>query len=622
VTTPRATLAFADVWGKLRPVNFAWAHPRFGGRYGLAILAGLLLACSFPKIGIAGFAWIAPGLMIAAALGTEGAQTFRIGYLAGLTHYLTSFYWLLLIPYRWHGVPLGPMAGWLALSAVLALYPATWVWLITAGPKSQVPGPKSASRRGPQSTVHGPQSDRKDPSSAAPPLNLATDAPRSTAPSAILFPLSSPYALSVASPSWSHRTLWALSGAAVWVALEMLLARLFGGFPWDLLGVSQYQMLPLTQIASVSGIYGVSFLIVWFSLSLLSAALAMIRRPTARSVWISELFLPLLVVAFTFNLGFQRLHHAPAEVRTIRLTLIQPSIPQEVIWDATKSDERFQDLVALCRQALSNRTDAVVWPEAALPKLLRYDKETFETVTGLARDHRIWMILGADDAEPRRGSSNPDDADFYNSSFLINPEGRVEAFYRKRNLVIFGEYIPLARWLPFLKWFTPIEGGFTPGDHTVPFLLKALGVETSVLICFEDIFPQLGRQAVGPATDFLVNLTNDGWFGQSAAQWQHAATAVFRAIENGVPLIRCTNNGLTCWVDAHGRLREIFRDPQGTIYGPGFLTVEIPLPAYGEKHTQTFYNRHGDWLGWACVGLTILLLAFECRRRVQSLRNN
>jgi apolipoprotein N-acyltransferase len=388
----------------------------------------------------------------------------------------------------------------------------------------------------------------------------------------------------------------------------MLLARLFGGFPWDLLGVSQYQMLPLTQIASVTGVYGVSFLIVWFSLSLLAAALGMIRRPTTRSVWISELFLPLLVVAVTFNLGFQRLHHAPTKARSIRLTLIQPSIPQEVIWDATKSDARFQDLVVLCREALSNRTEVVVWPEAALPKLLRYDKGTFETVTGLARDHRVWMILGADDAEPRRGSSNPDAADFYNSSFLINPEGRVEAFYRKRNLVIFGEYIPLARWLPFLKWFTPIEGGFTPGDHTMPFVLTALGVETSVLICFEDIFPQLGREAVGPTTDFLVNLTNDGWFGRSAAQWQHAATAVFRAIENGVPLIRCTNNGLTCWVDAQGRLREILRDPQGTIYGPGFLTLEIPLSASGEKHAQTFYNRHGDWLGWGCVGLAVVLL--------------
>ena len=97
------------------------------------------------------------------------------------------------------------------------------------------------------------------------------------------------------------------------------------------------------------------------------------------------------------------------------------------------------------------------------------------------------------------------------------------------------------------------------------------------MICFEDIFPHLGREASDDDTDFLVNITNDGWFGEGAAQWQHAASAVFRAVENGLPLVRCSNNGLTCWVDAHGRLRQLFRDAHGTIYGPGYLTRANPL---------------------------------------------
>ena len=112
-------------------MKFCWASPITRSRYPLAIFAGLLLAASFPKIGIAGFAWIAPGLMVVAALGRSGGEAFRIGYVAGLAHYLASLYWLLLIPYRWHGIPLGPMAGWLALSAYLALYPAIWVWLLS-----------------------------------------------------------------------------------------------------------------------------------------------------------------------------------------------------------------------------------------------------------------------------------------------------------------------------------------------------------------------------------------------------------------------------------------------------------------------------------------------------------
>jgi apolipoprotein N-acyltransferase len=119
-------------------------------------------------------------------------------------------------------------------------------------------------------------------------------------------------------------------------------------------------------------------------------------------------------------------------------------------------------------------------------------------------------------------------------------------------------------------------------------------------------------------TDFLVNLTNDGWFGEGAAQWQQAAAAVFRAVENGVPLVRCCNNGLTCWADATGRLREIFKDATGSVYGAGFMTIEIPV---GGKREPTFYNRHGDWFGWSCVGgMGILLVGqFSRQRRRQTL---
>jgi len=129
-----------------------------------------------------------------------------------------------------------------------------------------------------------------------------------------------------------------------------------------------------------------------------------------------------------------------------------------------------------------------------------------------------------------------------------------------------------------------------------------------VLICFEDIFPHLAREYVDDDTDFLVNLTNNGWFGESAAQWQHAASALFRAVENGVPLLRCTNNGLTCWIDQHGRLRQILRDSRGTIYGAGFMTAEIPLLGIGQRHGRTFYNQHGDLFGWGCVGVAALML--------------
>jgi apolipoprotein N-acyltransferase len=525
-------------------------------RYLAATLAGLLLAAALPKIGLAGLAWIAPALMLVAALGKSGWESFRIGYVAGLAYYLASLYWLLLIPYRWHSFPLGPAAGWLSLSAYLALYPATWVWL----------------------------------------ANLD----------------------GLLARSWARRTLWAISGAALWVALEMLVARLFTGFPWNLLGTSQYQMTPLIQIASVTGIYGVSFLIVWISLSLLSAGLMIVLRPTTRSIWAGEIILPALVLAILFNFGFRQLAREAAPARTLNVALIQPSIPQTLIWDTSRDLDRFHELIHLSEQALTNRTDLLVWPEAGVPSFARWNTNLYPAITNLVRQHRVWLILGSDDIGRPAPPAPPDDFEYYNASFLVSPDGEFVARYRKRNLVVFGEYIPLVRWLPFIKWFTPIEGGFTPGERPVPFVLTRPHVKTSPLICFEDTFPATCREAADDDTDFLVNLTNNGWFGDSAAQWQHAAAALFRAVENGLPLVRCSNNGLTGWVDAHGRLRDVFRDDHGTIYGPGFLTTQIPLLAPGEHRPPTFYHQHGDWFGWSCVGITGITLIGRILRRRQA----
>jgi apolipoprotein N-acyltransferase len=558
------SLELSPIGGNLRQLKNLWANPLLRSRYPLAILAGLTLAASFPKIGIAGFAWIAPALMLVAAWGKTGWERFRIGYVAGLTHYLASLYWLLLIPYRWHGFPLGPALGWLALSAFIALYPATWVWMLceVQSPESKVQS-REEENRSQRSEVRGQNRGG----------------------------------------GWSGRTLWALSGAVLWVALEMIVARLFTGFPWNLFGASQWQLTPLIQIASITGVYGIAFIVVWTSLSLLSAALMIISRPTVRSAWLGEIILPLATLVIVFSFGFHQLGKEPVPTRTLKVTLVQPNIPQTVIWDETKDDERFRELIHLSEQALTNHTDLLIWPEASVPQLPRWEKDgkTFSALTNLAASHHVWLIVGADDAEPRLKSARPNDADYYNSSFLF----------------IFGEYIPLIRWMPFFKWFTPIEAGFTSGDRAIPFLLPDLKVKTSVLICFEDIFPHLAREYAEDDTDFLVNITNNGWFGEGAAQWQHGTSALFRAVENGLPLVRCSNNGLTCWVDAHGRLRQLFRDAHGSEYGAGIMTAEIPLLDAGQRRTPTFYKRHGDWFGWSCVGLAAVMVV----RRILLARN-
>ncbi len=579
-------LAFWHRIGKLGRVTHFWASTLLRSRYLLAVLAGLLLAASFPGTGIAGLAWVAPALMLAAALGKSGWESFRIGYVGGLAYYLASLYWLLLIPYRWHSIPLGPALGWLSLSAYVALYPATWVWLLNMNltGRSSVSASPAFSRSLPELQLSG---------------MLALPAGFS----------------GLLARGWRRRTLWAIWGAALWVALEMLRARLFTGFPWNPLGATQYRLTPLTQIVSVTGVYGLSFLIIWASLSLLSAGLMVVLRPTTRSSWAGEILLPVIAIAAVLHFGFRQLALDPAPSRSLKVTLIQPSIPQTLIWDTSRDRERFRDVLQLSEKALTNRTDLLIWPESAIPSYARWDTNIYRALTNLVRRHNVWLIIGSDDAGAPSHPTSDNDLEYYNASFLINPEGEFVARYIKRNLVVFGEYIPLVRWLPFLKWFTPIGSGFTPGDCAVPFALTAPKAKTSTLICFEDIFPSLARTAVDEDTDFLVNLTNNGWFGESAAQWQHAAAAVFRAIENRLPLIRCSNNGLTGWVDAHGRLRQVFYDAQGTIYGPGFLTADIPLLAPGEARPPTPYRRYGDRFGWTCVTLTVLILIIRLVRR-------
>ncbi len=502
----------------------------------------MLLAFSFPKVSIAGLAWIAPGMLLLAGGGLERKRVLKVGFVGGFAYYLASLYWLLCIP-----VTFLPILGWIALSAYLSLFTALWVWLCWR----LAPG----------------------------------------TPSELL------------KARWAKRAVWALQCGALWVTNEMIIGRFLSGFPWDFLGVSQYRMIPLIQIAEFTGVYGVSFLIIWFSVSLMVTGLAIVQSPSNRHVWGREIGLPALALLVIAISGFQKARSIERPEDTVQIALIQPSIPQTLIWDESESATRFKQLLKLSEESLTNKPDILVWPEASVPNMLRHDKDTAEAVRDLATRHHVWVLLGSDDAELRAGSVK--DIDYFNSAFAVSPDGELAGMYRKRRLVIFGEYVPFVKWLPFMKILSPAgESGFTPGEKPMPFLLRSLGVTTSVLICFEDTFPHIAREYVTRTMDFLVNVTNNGWFGESAAQWQHAATSVFRAVENRIPLVRCANNGLTCWVDSLGVMHDTYFADSKNIYKAGYKIVTIPVLSRGEKRRLTFYTRYGDVFGWACVALS------------------
>ena len=479
-------------------------------------------------------------MILFSGFGASSGRAFRMGFLAGLVHFLSSLYWLLNMPFAWHGIPIAPAAGWLALSAYCALYPAVWVWLCWK-----------------------------------------------------LFPGDCATPDQFAATGWLQRLAWAFVAGAIWTALEFGRGTIMTGFPWNFIGASQYKLLPLIQIAAITGIYGVSFLVVWTSVSLCAAALSLAQRPEAQSVWTGA-GLPLLVVAGVVSFGACKVASIPVPDRELKVGLIQPDIPQTLIWDPAGDRVRFQTVLDLSEKALASNPRLLLWPESAVPDL---NPEVQQAIAQLVRPHQTWLLFCAGISERAAAGT----IDYFNSALLCDPDGVLESIYHKRRLVIFGEYIPLVRWLPFLKWLTPIGGEITPGDRVVDFEIKNPSAKMSVLICFEDMFAQEARQHVGPDTDFLVNLTDDGWFGHAAEQWQQAASAIFRAVENGVPLLRCTNDGLTCWADAQGRLRQI-QSTSGNVYGPGFIIAQIPLRAPGDRR-QTFYNRIGDWFPWSCCGI-------------------
>jgi apolipoprotein N-acyltransferase len=530
-------------------------------RYGLAALAGLALGLAYPKFNLFWLAWLAPGLLLLLSLGQGGWTTLRVGYIGGLVQFLVGFYWLLLIPNRAVAI-----TAWLLVGVLMPLYIAAWAWVCC--------------RCWPIAEQRGKVSGQ--------PSQLAAR---------------------LLAVSWQRRAGWAFICAGAWVAMEMAIARIFNGFPYSL-GLSQFKFLPLIQMASVTGVYGVSFIVVWTSAALACAfVLAQSARP-GLSVFARELAAPGVALAAILLFGCLKLFTPELPGARLKVALIQPGIPQTIIWDVNERTNRLHKLVELSNQAMAHGADLLVWPEAALPEnMVGRNRDTQELITALVRSNGVWMVFGGIDNGVKRDATGGAETFRFNAAFFIDPAGDLVSRYFKRRLVIFGEYTPGARWLPFLKHLGMRGGGLEPGRGPVHFQMTRPRARIAPLICFEDVFPQVTRESVDEDTDFLLNLTNNGWFGTGAAQWQHAVAALLRAVENGVPLVRCTNNGLTCWIDVRGRIHDAYFPGSTDIYQAGYKIVEVPLRnSAGESH-RTLYNRCGDAFGWSCFAVVLAALA-------------
>lgn len=541
----------------------------------VGLLIGSFGALPFAPFELQSTAWLIPALWFHAAYYLGSSHPFGAliwGWLVGCGYWGTSLYWLLFNPF-----PAGAIAGWVGLTCYLACYIAMFCWLSS-------------------SLLHW--------------ICVANNKPVADKITG-LRQWAGPLLLT----SWPKRQLWYLLATSIWVGLEMARSHLFGGFPWNLLAVSLTQNLALIQYAAWTGPYGLSWLICWVSLSLggtvwLSLAFAgelvrgrryLASLHDGAMALVKEAGAQILLCILLAIEGRLLVPNQDKPLSVVRVAAVQPSIPQRVIFEPGEKLTRFQRLYELTELALAQSPQLVLWPEASLPNL---EPEQYERLFALIRAHQVWFVFGATDVvEIKEGKGI--NRRVYNAAILVGPDGQVYAVYHKRHLVPFGEFIPLESILPIMRKLTPLEHSLDPGKMPVWFPIQIAGhtLRAGVLICFEDIFPYLARQHAPAGAHLLINITNDGWFGNSAAQWQHAYNAAWRAVENRIPLVRCGNNGLSCWVDAAGRIHEVAFNKRKTEYEPMIKVFEVPIY---DRTKLPFYSTYGDVFGLACAIITLI----------------
>ena len=383
--------------------------------------------------------------------------------------------------------------------------------------------------------------------------------------------------------------LYVVTAASLWVVLEFLRTFLFTGFPWNLLGYSQHRNIPLIQVAAVTGVYGVSFVVMAANAALATMFLTWKDWPRLLAA------LGTAGLLLTVAVGYGKLSPLAADAKpAIPVALVQGNIEQDVKWDLAWQGRTlgiYRDLtVAVARE----QPRLVVWPETAVPFFLREDVRRTE-VERLARQTATYLLVGApdrDDGRPR------------NSAFLVGPEGRILGRYDKRHLVPFGEYVPLRRLLPFVNALAAgVIGEDVPGREATVFS-TSIG-RFGVIVCYEAIFPDEVREFFLEGADFLVNITNDAWFGRSAAPAQHLAMAVFRAVENQAYLIRAANTGISAVVAPDGRV----------VRSSGLFTREILSAGITPRSAVSFYTRYGNLFAWGTVGVALAVAIASLRSR-------
>ena len=380
----------------------------------------------------------------------------------------------------------------------------------------------------------------------------------------------------------------------LWVAVELSRSRIVG-LPWDLLGNAQVDNIPLTRLATVTGVYGLSFEIMLVNTAFAAAILN-------RQRWKPLLGAAVFAAAVLQLSAFLQPPPAPA---SLSATLVQPNFSLDENW----TPQHFrQALDAMLQKSLApdagqgqdhDPANLIVWPESPAPFWIseRGLRTTASQLAIKAHADVIVGVLAVDESLIKPGQTDPEP--LLNAAALIAPDGNWTARYDKIHLVPFGEYVPFKSLLGFAHQLTREVGNFVPGWKRTVFDMGSYKI--GPFICYESIFPNEVRQFALHGAEVFVNISDDAWYGRTGAPGQHLNMARMRAIENNRWLLLDTNNGITAVVDPVGRVVE--QAPRDV-----FTALSV---RFGTVSSTTFYTRHGDWFAWLCVIIGVLSVSYS-----------
>lgn len=510
-------------------------NTQFWVKYFPAVTSGCLLTLSFPDAGISVIAFFALVPLLASLEQMRLKSCFYAGLITGVAHFTTLIYWIVPTTHTYGQIHLVLACAILVLlSLYLACYPALFSLMIKIM-----------------------QSREK---------------------------------------SVLYLVLMPFQAAFLWVGLEYIRTYAFTGFGWGNLGYSQFNHLKLIQIADISGVYGISFLIVLVNSTLATLWIQFKRTPIKHFLIPAGITVIILMGVYVY--GSSRITSMENEIKTAkttRISIIQGNIEQDLKWSDAFKLATVEKYIHLSKKQAVNQPDLIIWPETALPFYFGMERELTGKINQCVQSSNTCFLIGSPAID-----FNDEIPLFFNRAYMLDKNADIKTQWDKHHLIPFGEYVPFGDYLTFLGKITAQSGNFSAGEQPLA-PLDFDRFKTGVLICFEILFPSTAAGFVRQGADILTTITNDAWFGYSTAAMQHFSIAVLRAVENRRSLARAANTGISGFIDPTGKI--IHDTP---IFTDQAFTREIPVLT-----SLSFYTRYGDVFAIAAIVLTAVFLALN-----------